>query len=103
MPYIYGRCQNNMSNLKSYYKLKGLYLIHLITGAAIIKEHLSDFLNHHHSFQYLESVIMVMVYYTPIIHIWFGHPKREHKNNVIDRFVITKFYLIIHNSYFKWI
>ena len=79
MPHLDGLCQNNMTDLKSYYKLNGLYTVHLITGAAGNKEHLDDFLESpQNSFQYLESVIMVMVYYTRIIHIWFGH-KREHK------------------------
>ena len=42
-PIFNGRCQDNMSNLESYYNLNGLYPIHLITGAAGNKEHLSDF------------------------------------------------------------
>ena len=87
-PIFNGQCQENMSTLKTYYKVNGLYPIHIITGAAGNKEKLSDFLESPEQFSLFRKCDygygLLYANYTHLI--W---TQKGTHGNVIDRFVIT--------------
>ena len=87
-PIFNGQCQNNMSTLRTYYKLNGLYPIHLITGAAGNKERLSNFVKNPPQF----SIFRKCDYGYGLLYANYTHlvwTQKGAHGNVIDKFVIT--------------
>lgn len=87
-PVFNGQCQNNKSNLSSYYKLDGLYPIHIVTGGAGNKEGLSDFAKNTHEF----SIFRRKEYGFGLLYANFTHliwTQKGTHGNVIDKFTIT--------------